>query len=119
MKAQPTPCDGERIQQLLMDQLPDALAGEAAEHIAACPACRERIETLAGTRAWWSEVESCLRANAPQFEAPSLSAESHALSDAGSPGESIFAADFAVDFLEACSQPGTLGKIGDYEIVEF
>ena len=82
------------------------------------------LESFAGDAPWWSEVESCLRANAdlasrsnaPPSE-PSSSADDRSFSEAKSCDES-FAADFVVDFLEPCDQPDALGRLGDFEILE-
>src|SRR5262245_18182940 len=101
-------CDPQRLRLLLADQLPEPLQEEVAEHLAHCSSCRQALESFAGDAPWWSEVESCLRANAepasisngPRSKPPS-SAEALSFGDAKSCDES-FAADFVVDFLEPC-----------------
>src|SRR5688572_33136775 len=104
-------CDQQRLRLLLADQLPESVQAEVAEHLAQCASCRQALESFAGDAPWWSEVESCLRANAdlasrshaPPSE-PCSSADVRSFSEAKSCDES-FAADFVVDFLEPCDQP--------------
>ncbi len=109
-------CNTERLRLLLADQLPAALQSEVAEHIAECADCRQVMESLAGDVGWWSEVETCFRSHAEQIGNSSASAslplnEAHAFDDS-------FAADFVVDFLDPCDLPDTIGRLGDYEILE-
>jgi WD40 repeat protein len=115
MQQQPTDCDDGRLRQLLLDELPDQLTTEVVEHVAHCPRCRERLETLAGEPAWWSEVQSSLQAHAAKLKSSDASV-APALPPAAA--DDAFVADFAVDFLVPCSREGTLGSLGDYEIVE-
>ena len=108
-------CDAERLRLLLADQLPELLQAEVAEHVAQCAECRKKLELFAGDVGWWSEVESCFRANAEAVSASSGAASSHG--EARTSDES-FAADFVVDFLEPCDRPDVLGRLGEYEILE-
>src|SRR5262245_597456 len=63
----PNVCDTDRLRLLLADQLPESLQEEVAEHVAQCESCRRTLESFAGDAGWWSEVESCFRANAEQI----------------------------------------------------
>jgi serine/threonine-protein kinase len=114
-----TACDTERLRLLLADQLPDSLRAEMAEHVAVCENCRRALESFAGDAAWWAEVESCLKTSASEAR---LSAGSPAV-EAPANDDSIQAAetldvDFVVDFLDPCDEAETLGRLGEYEILE-
>ncbi len=114
-----TPCDTQRLRLLLADQLPEPLQREIADHLAVCESCRRALESFAGDAAWWAEVQTCLHERAAEVR---QSAESPGVEVAVGSG-SLHAAealdiDFVVNCLEPCDQPGTLGRVGEYEIVE-
>jgi serine/threonine-protein kinase len=102
-----TCCDRERLRLLLANELPPDLEAETTTHIEGCPHCREALDCLAGDAAWWNEVRTCLREQGGP-----------AGTDAPGECEGFSLVDFAVDFLEPCDQPDTLGKIDDVEILE-
>lgn len=112
-------CEPERLRLLLTGELPADQEREAADHLASCAACRERFEALAGTPAWWSDVERCFRSNAAvSHPAATRSFDKSEHGPQANDVEAEFrAADFAVDFLEPCERPGTLGQIDSIEIV--
>ena len=119
--------DGECLQKLLDDTLYEPLSTQVAEHIADCSACRGRLESLAGEPQWWSRACSGIQAilAAPHayssremdHSAAKDSDKIHDLSF-GLRSDQSFVTDFAVDFLEPNGAKGTLGRLGDYEIVE-
>lgn len=132
MNNQTTPCDFERLQLLLSNELPADVESESMEHLAACSVCRERLEALAGDGDWWNEVKSSLTDCGGIFEAgstrstgdessvrPASSEESPASMSGDMPFDSdSFVSDFAVDFLQPCEQPDTLGRLHEIEILE-
>lgn len=127
MKQNITHYDGDCLQKLLDDALHEPLSTQVAEHIADCPACRNRLESLAGEPQWWSRACSGVGAILAEPQAYSSSAfDAAALSDsdkinypnAEMRSDESFATDFAVDFLEPNEASGTLGRLGDYEILE-
>lgn len=109
-----TACDIERLRLLLSDQLSDRMQAEATEHLTECTQCRLALETIAGEADWWTEVECVLRRNASVVDSASsgLRSESGVLES-----HDYSSSDFVVDFLEPCDEPGTLGRLGEYEIV--
>ena len=114
-----TSCDIERLRLLLASDLPPDVEEEMTAHVTVCSSCRETLESLAGGRDWWSDVKTCLAEHSGSIDqAPSsdLSPGSHATSPPGD--DRFFPADFAVDFLDPCDQPGTIGRIDDIEILE-
>lgn len=119
--------DGNCLQKLLDDTLHEPLSTQVAEHIADCPACRERLELLAGEPQWWSRACSGVQAiltepNAYSSSSMDRSAASDSEgihdSDVSLHSDKTIATDFAVDFLEPGDAKGTIGRLGDYDILE-
>jgi serine/threonine-protein kinase len=114
-----TPCDTQRLQLLLADQLSESLQREAAEHVAVCESCRRALESFAGDAAWWAEVQSCLYERAAELRQSAESPKVEVAADGGSMhAAEALDVDFVVNFLEPCDQAGTLGRVGEYEIVD-
>lgn len=106
------PCEIDRLQQLLDESLPEPAERDLAEHIATCPDCQQKLETLAAGQNWWTEAgERLSRTTAFRGH----SDDSFLAHDDES---SHFATDFAVDFLEPAEDSSLLGRLGDCEIVE-
>ncbi len=118
-------CSVESLRLLLANELSPDAETQTAEHVAECPGCQRELESLAGDRQWWTEVRTCLReSDLLNADVDSMANSDH-LPETGtaipSPApheEESFAADFAVDFLQPCEQPETLGRIDDIEILE-
>lgn len=112
-------CDPQRLRLLLADGIPSEFEAEVADHIADCPKCQKMLDSLAGDDDWWTEVKTCFTQNAEIVSRSRASGASHAPGNSEYDADSkSFAADFAVDFLEPCDQPGTLGRLDDIEILE-
>ncbi|MHC4405851.1 MAG: serine/threonine protein kinase [Planctomycetota bacterium] len=124
MTERTTPCDHELLRLLLVNELPQELETKTIEHVESCPRCRQTLESLAGDQDWWTEVRACFRGQGRSDEAALSVANSGASSAPHRVGQSSyhedasFAADFAVDFLEPCGRPNTLGRLDDIEILE-
>ena len=121
MNHEATHYDADCLQRLLEDALPEPLAGDVAEHIAGCPACRQQLESLAGQPEWWSQA--CSGAKEILDDPAAYATGSHDIAfgssaSAASANDEAFATEFAVDFLEPSDEPGMLGRLGEYEIVE-
>lgn len=112
-------CNPEHLRLLLAEEIPPEVEAEVTGHIVDCPKCRRMLESFAGDRDWWTEVETCFSEHADAITAGRASHASHAshVSDRFEEASS-FAADFAVDFLQPCDQPDTLGRLDDIEILE-
>jgi serine/threonine protein kinase len=108
-------CDIERLRLLLSDQLPEETQSQLADHVARCAACRQALESFAGDAAWWSDVTTCFKSHA---ELAGRSGAATTLLPEAPRSDESFAADFVVDFLEPCERPDTLGRLGEYEILE-
>ncbi len=108
-----TCCDRKQLQNLLTESLPEKEETEVSEHLSNCSQCRHEFEVLAATNEWWSEASERLSRSAARRAGFSTHGYSSHDDDA-----SHFSADFAVDFLEPSDDQSSLGRLGDYEIVE-
>ncbi len=106
-------CDRKQLQNLLMESLPEKEENEVSEHLSACSECRHEFEVLAATNEWWSEASERLSRSAARRAGHSTFGYSSHDDDAAH-----FSADFAVDFLEPSDDQTSLGRLGEYEIVE-
>jgi serine/threonine-protein kinase len=116
LKHSPHP-DRQRLELLLDGGLPAPVEAETADHLAACDTCRAALESLAAGDQWWREASELLRSAADEpaaAEALSGGAWSDELET-----DEAFLADFAVQYLAPAELPGHLGRLGDYDIVEF
>ncbi len=108
-----TCCDREQLRNLLTESLPEREENEVSEHLSACSECRHEFEVLAATNEWWSEASERLSRSAGRRAGFSTHGFLSHDDDAAH-----FSADFAVDFLEPSDDQTSLGRLGDYEIVE-
>ena len=108
-----TCCDCEQLQKLLMESLPEKEENDISEHLSACSECRHEFEVLAATNEWWSEASERLSRSAARRAGHSTYGYSSHDDDVAH-----FSADFAVDFLEPSDDQTSLGRLGEYEIVE-
>lgn len=99
-------CDPRRLDLFLRESLPAEQHRELEVHISACPACRGRLDDLAGGAPWWSEVRLHLGGDG--------AAE---LSRFGT-GEPPRHAAVNLYFLQRSDRSGSLGRLGSYEVLE-
>ena len=99
-----TPCSIELLQSALAGDLPPDSETLLAEHLETCQACAARLDELAGG-------DDLCR------EAATLLAEDEL--DASVPiGEGWSEIDFVVEHLEPADEPGVLGRLGGYDVLE-
>lgn len=106
-------CNRAVLQKLLAESLPESQEGDVSDHLSSCPECRREFEVLAAENDWWAEASQRLSSR--------LDSDSHGSFVAGSNHDdelSHFTSDFAVDFLEPSDDAQSLGRLGEYEIVE-
>jgi serine/threonine-protein kinase len=99
-------CDPHRLDQFLHDRLPDDSQQNVEAHLLVCPACRNRLDELAGGPRWWMEVQRHLRDDG--------AAEAR-LSDRPAARRG---ADIDLSFLQPSENAAALGRLGIYEILE-
>jgi serine/threonine-protein kinase len=100
-------CDLRRLGQLLRQRPDEELPRDLEAHLQVCPACRNHLDELAGGAHWWTEVR--------QYLAGDGVSELLRTSD---PTGSPYEATFKLDFLEPSTHPASLGRLGDYEVLE-
>lgn len=110
-----TDCDPQQLRLLVSDQLPDDIQSQVADHVAECSECQQILESMTGGAGWWLEVKSSLQAYV--VDGGKLESDP-ALLESISGSHDPFTADFVVDFLEPSDQPDSLGRLGEYEILE-
>jgi serine/threonine-protein kinase len=105
--------DQRRLKDLLDERLSQAEQETALEHVGQCRQCQEALETLAAEPSWWEDASRLLPAHEMERTptGSSRGAEVHL-------DEAFLVGDFACDYLAPCEIPGTLGKLGQYEILE-
>lgn len=100
-------CDPRRLDLLLRNRLPEDFQRDLEAHLLVCPACRDKLDQLAGGAPWWAEVQRHLGGDG--------AAEVARTSD---PDASRRAADRDLDFLSQSDDPAALGRLGSYEVLE-
>ena len=98
---QPCPAPAQLL-RLLKGTLPEDQHAALMEHLETCGGCREALEALAASRQSWEGVAQHLRGeNEPDWAQP-VSAVRKA----------------TLDFLDPPAQPGHLGRLAHYEVLE-
>lgn len=111
-------CPGLDTLRALVDEILPAdeqLAWQA--HVENCADCQKSLEQLVAGSESWDAAVAHARDPVPQVEDPTLLADavrrmkSHDADAAGSPFR-------VTDYLEPSDQPGSLGRLGNYEVTE-
>jgi serine/threonine-protein kinase len=108
MTWRPERCDPQRLDQFLHDRLPPDSERSIEAHLLACPACRNKLDELAGGARWWTEIRRHLGSDG--------AAESLRRPDPPAPQGS--AAPVDLSFLQPSDNPAVLGRLGTYEVLE-
>jgi eukaryotic-like serine/threonine-protein kinase len=106
MVMRPAHCDPSRLERLFGEGLAEDGCRDLEDHLLVCAVCRERLDALAGGPPWWAEVRRHLG------DANSNLART---SDQEGPEAG---AGMALDFLSPSDSPGSLGRLGHYEVLE-
>jgi hypothetical protein len=124
MAVRVSPCNPDRLKQLLDEQLSDGENVAVAEHLEDCDACRSALETLAAGHEWWDEASSLLNADLDTVEKWRSDTSS---SRGNSEGDGFIVSPLStvessvgnvpLDFLEPSDSPAMLGMLGDYDII--
>jgi serine/threonine protein kinase len=113
----PTP---EQLHQLLDDTLPPATQAQLIEHVGSCPLCQRELDRLAvGTAPLLGETILL-----PPPPPPPEDSLVRVLDDLRShPGQTMAQhpgprEEWVLSFLAPASAPGTLGRLGNYDVLE-
>ena len=111
----------EQLKLLLDGTMAEAEQAAMQGHVDGCAACQQTLETLVAGTESWDAVVGHLRDETPQ---PSLAGMAEAI-DRLKRDEFVEAAANqaaagarSLDFLEPSDQPGSIGKLGSYEVSE-
>ena len=123
MKSLPHACNRELLRDSLADLLSEQQEEDLAQHLSECAECRVELERLAAADEEWCSVGTALRRSANDAHSSQVAAEGKPATRCWqlspvNPDEADSFVDFAVDFLEASQKPGTIGRLGDIDIVE-
>jgi serine/threonine protein kinase len=117
MVARTFQCDESRLRSFLDEELPDVDQAQLGDHLDHCPECRRTLERLAAGSRLWGDLHALSpkrsRLDSPEFAIadPETSATFARPDLAGDP-------DQALDFLASSTTPGSLGRLGTYEVTE-
>lgn len=97
-------CDRSRFRLLLEDRLEEEEQSALAKHLETCDSCRLDLEQMAAASRWWGDARLLAgeASSPPPMTGPA-------------PGK---AEEVSLGFLETTEEPGQLGKLGSYEVVE-
>lgn len=107
MTLHPGACDPRRLDRFLRQPFAEEIPRELEAHLSVCPACRDKLDELAGGGRWWTEVRLHLGGDGASQ-----------LARTSDPTGLAFEASFDLDFLEPSSNPVSLGRLGSYEVLE-
>ena len=117
LNPQTQPCDADRLEQLILGNLPEVEEQQLNQHLASCGSCRKTLEQLAADSRTWQEVDQLLQPQ--EFNAPSkvgdftslLLGETRDTVPSKSPQIRT-----VLDSLAPTDDPAKLGRIGAYEV---
>jgi serine/threonine-protein kinase len=111
MVAQSFRCDESRLKSFLDDELPDRENDRLRDHLETCSVCRGSLERLAAGSRLWEELRQL--GAGQDAAAGGRDRVSFPKSPHGGPASEF---DRSPDFLVASDAPGSLGRLGRYEV---
>src|SRR5881394_992341 len=99
-----TCCSIPLLEAALAGNLPAEEEGALQQHLAECEECGAALERLAGGASWCQEAAALLKDDNLDQTATFQGEWSEV--------------DFTVDHLEPSDKPGTLGRLGGYDVLE-
>jgi serine/threonine protein kinase len=117
MVAQSFQCDAGRLRSFLDDDLADRERALLSDHLESCSDCQRALEHLAGGTELWA----ALRQLTPRLRDGSRTGSSvpgTALFEAAGRPEPTPGHDHSIGFLASSDEPGSLGRLGAYEVTD-
>jgi serine/threonine-protein kinase len=108
-------CNESRLRSFLDDVLPEQEHARLTEHLDQCGSCRRRLEQLAAGSKVWDELR---RLAAGTREETPINTPHIATTGAHPSDESAHDGSTRLDFLATSARPGSLGRLGLYEVTE-
>ncbi len=110
-------CSRARLQQLLADQLTERVATDVTQHVEDCETCRRDLEILAAEASWWQEAQRFLADDETDQPEDAVYDSAQRWPTDGHADE-LFSPDLVVEYLEPVDDPGILGRLDQYDILE-
>ena len=110
-------CDESRLKSFLDDDLADLEQAQLADHLGTCASCRRTLERLAAGTRLWAELRQ-LAPGAANEPRPAPATAPTGLHGALTPSDGGAERDRSLDFLATSDTPGSLGRLGTYEITQ-
>ena len=101
-------CDRDRLRQLLDGELEPSVETDVIQHIGTCEVCRRQLESFAADESWWQGTRDALLEELDSNGAWSLQQPA----DNSPP-------NIPLDFLSPSDNPAMLGRLGEFEILEW
>ena len=103
MVARAFDCDESRLKSFLDDDMPELEQAELNDHLETCASCQRTLERFAAGSRLWADLRGTLAHNPPPA--------AH-----GPPQAPDVERDRSLDFLAPSDAPGSLGRLGPYEV---
>ena len=108
-----TRCSPELLQSALTGDLPPEREELLQRHLEECETCSQALERMAGDAKLWHEAAAMFAANDPACNLDG------AIGGASRTSEAEWSdIDFSVEHLEPSDEPGVLGRLGGYDVLE-
>lgn len=117
MATRTTHCNGDQLRELLEGTLSGQQEFDVESHIADCDDCRHELETLAAKEDWWRETRELLVGIDSTQAQKAVSVSPFSNCSHNHPPESVEAP--ALNFLSPSDNPAMLGRLGEFEVLEF
>ncbi|MGD0899700.1 MAG: protein kinase, partial [Thermoguttaceae bacterium] len=104
-----SPCSTELLESALVGELPPEREELLHRHLDECEACGAALAEMAGGAAWRQEAAAMLKGDELDDALPGYSRAD---------GDEWSNADFTVEHLEPSDEPGLLGRLGGYDVLE-
>jgi serine/threonine-protein kinase len=110
-------CNESRLKSLLDDELPELEQADLSDHLETCASCRRTLERLAAGSQLWSDLRQLGPGRNPVTHSASQ-VDPTAFFGTSLTGGGEAERDRALEFLAASDSPGSLGRLGQYEVTE-
>src|SRR5262249_37076438 len=117
MVARASQCDPARLKSFLDDNLPEREQLELSDHLDSCATCQRGLERLAAGSGFWAELRQ-LTPRLGMMPGSSGSASETAHFGESGRAEAVWGRDQSLGFLASSDEPGSLGRLGSYEVTE-
>lgn len=117
----PTPhCKPKQLKRLLAGSLAEQVESHIAAHLDECDTCRLQLETLAAQGTWWTEASQFLADDDPERVFVDESPTTGETIQLGALADEIETTpdELVLDLLDKSEQPGALGRLGEYDLLE-